>query len=115
MITKPVTVAETILFLRQAADLWSEADHDAFITFIALNPEDGEVIPETGGVRKLRWRRQGVGKRGGVRVIYYYHDPEMPLYLLMIYAKAQQGELSPDEKRRIVELGKSLKAAHGRR
>ena len=83
--------------------------------FIAANPEEGDVIPETGGIRKVRWRRQGSGKRGGVRVIYFYHDAEMPLYLLMIYAKARQEDLSPDEKKRVRELVAAIKQAWRRR
>ena len=106
---KAVTVAETPLFIRQAADIWDEAERDAFIYFIALNPEAGDVIPETGGVRKIRWGRGGTGKRGGARVIYYYHDAERPLYLLMAYAKARQEDLTPEEKRTVRQLAALLK------
>lgn len=66
---RPVTVAETLPFLRQAASLWDEEERSAFVDFIAANPEAGDVIPDTGGIRKLRWSRPGTGKRGGVRVI----------------------------------------------
>lgn len=79
--------------------------------FIAANPEEGDVIPETGGIRKVRWRRQGSGKRGGVRVIYFYHDRGKPLYLLMVYAKARQEDLSPDEKKRVRALVAAIKLA----
>jgi hypothetical protein len=54
-------------------------------------PSVGDLIPETGGVRKIRWRRAGAGKRGGARVIYFYHDADRPLYLLMVYAKGPTG------------------------
>ena len=64
----PITVAETPLFLRQAASVWDEAEHEAFVTFIASHPTAGDVIPDTGGVRKVRWMRAGGGKRGGARV-----------------------------------------------
>jgi len=112
---KPITVGETLPFLRQAADLWSEEEHDAFVDYIAANPEAGDVIPDTGGVRKVRWSRPGMGKRGGTRVVYFYHDDAMPLYLLLIYAKAQQEDLSPDQKKRVRALVTSLKQAHRRR
>jgi hypothetical protein len=69
-----ITVAETPLFSRQALDVWSDAEREAFIDFIARNPEEGDLIPETGGVRKIRWARPGSGKRGGARVIYFYHS-----------------------------------------
>jgi hypothetical protein len=82
--------------------------------FIARNPEAGDLIPGSGGVRKVRWGRRGSGKRGGVRIIYFYHDPGMPLYLLMIYTKAQRDDLSPDARRTVQSLMARLKAGHGR-
>src|ERR1017187_1011834 len=96
MMTRLITVAETLPFLRQAASLWGEAEHDAFVNYIAANPEAGDVIPDSGGIRKVRWSRPGTGKRGGVRVIYFYHDSTMPLYLLLIYAKAQRENRSEE-------------------
>ncbi len=83
-----MTVAETKAFHRQAADIWPDADREAFIDYIASNPDGGDIIPNTGGLRKIRWGRQGTGKEGGVRVIYFYHDDTIPLFLLLIYAKA---------------------------
>jgi len=114
MSSRPITVAETPLFARQAEEVWSEDERDQFVNFIARNPELGDVIPDTGGVRKIRWARAGSGKRGGVRVIYYYHDRARPLYLLMVYAKAQREDLSPDEKRAVRKLAAVLKGP-GRR
>jgi hypothetical protein len=54
-----ITVAETPLFSRQAREVWDDAELEAFIDFIARNPEEGDLIPETGGVRKIRWTRPG--------------------------------------------------------
>jgi hypothetical protein len=105
----PITVAETQLFLRQAADIWDEAEHDAFVTYIASHPEAGDVIPDTGGVRKVRWTRAGSGKRGGTRVIYFYHAASRPLYLLMVYAKARREDMTTDEKRAVRTLAAILK------
>jgi len=104
-----ITVAETALFIRQAEELWGDEERETFVAFIARNPEAGAVIPETGGVRKVRWKRAGTGKRGGTRVIYFYHDTMRPLYLLMVYAKAQQEDLSPDEKREVRRIAAILK------
>jgi hypothetical protein len=86
MRARPLAVAETDLFVRQAERVWNDEERLSFIDYIARNPEAGDVIPETGGVRKIRWGRQGSGKRGGVRVIYFFHYVDVPLYLLMIYA-----------------------------
>lgn len=105
----PITVAETPLFLRQVAAIWDDAEHDAFVTYIASHPDAGDLIAETGGVRKLRWTRAGSGKRGGTRVIYFYHDAGRPLYLLMIYAKAQREDMTADEKRAVRSLAAVLK------
>jgi RelE toxin of RelE / RelB toxin-antitoxin system len=115
MTTRLITVAETLPFLRQAASLWGEEDRNTFVDFIAANPEAGDVIPDTGGIRKVRWSRPGTGKRGGVRVIYFYHDGTMPLYLLLIYAKAQRENWTQDEKRRAVALTSGIKQAYRRR
>lgn len=104
-----ITVAETPLFVRQAEKVWSEDERVDFVTFIAANPEAGDVIPDTGGVRKVRWTRAGSGKRGGTRVIYFYYDAGRPLYLLLVYAKAHQGNLSPDEKREVRKFAAILK------
>jgi hypothetical protein len=112
--TRPVTVAETAVFVRQAETLWTDDERLEFVDFIARNPEIGDLVPGSGGVRKVRWSRRGSGKRGGVRIIYFYHDPAMPLYLLMIYAKAQRDDLSLDARRTVQGLVARLKAAYGR-
>jgi hypothetical protein len=109
MAGKFVTVAETPLFVRQAAAVWDEEDREAFVSFIARTAEIGVVIPDTGGVRKVRWARPGSGKRGGARVIYFYRDTHTPLYLLMVYAKSRQADLTPREKRTVRELVQRLK------
>jgi hypothetical protein len=114
MRTRPVTVAETAVFMRQAGALWTDDERLEFIDFIARNPEAGDLIPASGGIRKVRWGRRGSGNRGGVRIIYFYHDPAMPLYLLMIYAKARRDGLSPDARRTVQGLVARLKETYGR-
>lgn len=101
---RPITVAETHLFGRQADKIWSEDELAGLVDYLALNPEAGKVIPGTGGVRKLRWGRTGSGKRGGARAIYYYFLDDHPLYLLFAYAKAQAEDMSADEKKRVAIL-----------
>lgn len=109
MSAKLITIAETPLFVRQAQKVWTEAEREEFVNYIAGDPEAGDVIPETGGVRKIRWSMEGAGKRGGARVIYFYHDAGRPLYLLMVYAKARKEDLSSDEKRTVRSLAAVLK------
>ena len=109
--TRPITVAETHGFERAASRIWSEAELIALVDHLALNPEDGDIIPGTGGVRKLRWGKAGVGKRGGARVIYFYYHVDCPLYLLLAYAKAQASDLTPDEKKAVAAFAAVIKAA----
>ncbi len=109
-----ITVAETQVFLRQAKDVWVDEEHDEFVLFIAQNPKAGDVIPDTGGVRKVRWKRTGTGKRGGVRVIYFYHNEDLPLYLLLVYPKGSQDDLEPEEKKAVRDLTASIKGKSGK-
>lgn len=104
------TVAETPIFSRQADKLFSEAEKRELIDYLAENPEAGEEIPGTGGVRKVRVALEGRGKRGGARVIYYYLDEAMPLYALLVYAKNAQADMTPDERRAVAGLAAGLKA-----
>lgn len=82
------TVVETPMFSKLAADYWSEDERGEFAAWIAANPEVGDVVPGSGGVRKVRWSRQGSGKRGGVRVIYFNRLTRDEIWLLLIYAKS---------------------------
>jgi len=66
-----MTVVETPSFLRDASTVLTELERSELVSYLGANPDTGEIMPETGGARKLRWRAQGHGKRGGARVIYY--------------------------------------------
>jgi len=89
------TVAETAIFERYAAEIWSDAERSAFVNWIAINHDAGDVIPGSGGCRKVRWGRSGTGKRGGVRVIYF-NDEVGRIWLLIAYEKAKFDNLSTD-------------------
>jgi len=82
------TVAETPIFIRYASEIWSDAERQEFITFIAANPEAGAVIRGSGGCRKVRWSRSGIGKRGGARIVYFVAVDEV-VWLLIVYTKAK--------------------------
>jgi len=69
----------------------------------------------TGGVRKLRWAIEGKGKRGGARVIYYFHNESKPILLLTVFAKNVKDNLAPGERKQIKKLVSSLVAGYGRR
>jgi hypothetical protein len=106
-----ITVIETESFVKQAEALWSEAELDDLKDFVARTPLAGDEIPGTGGLRKLRWTRAGMGKRGGARVIYYYFNESAPLYLLMAYAKAAQENPSPAALEKLSKLAETVKAS----
>ena len=105
------TVAETPTFSRQASKLFTADEKQELIDFLAANPLAGDIIPGTGGVRKLRFRAGGSGKRGGSRVIYYHLDEDSPLYALLAYAKSARTDLTPEERRTVATLASSIKAA----
>lgn len=97
------TVIETPTFVRLASDYWNDEDRSSFITFIAGQPEAGDVVPGSGGVRKVRWRGAGRGKRGGVRVIYFNRLANGEIWLLLIYGKSVHENIPAHVLRQIKE------------
>ncbi len=87
------TVVETPIFSADAKTLLTEDERGELCTWIANGPLVGDVVPGTGGCRKLRWQLQGRGKRGGARVIYYNQLNNGTIWLLVIYAKAVRGNI----------------------
>jgi mRNA-degrading endonuclease RelE of RelBE toxin-antitoxin system len=73
-----IAVVETEEFLADVKGVLSEDERDDLISYLALHPEAGDLIPGTGGLRKVRWTSKGKGRRGGSRVIYYFHNIEVP-------------------------------------
>jgi len=84
------TVVESRNFSQIWPAYWTEDELGEFTEFIANNPDAGEVVPRSGGVRKIRWSAGRTGKRGGVRVIYCNRLPSGKIWLLTMYAKAKQ-------------------------
>jgi hypothetical protein len=101
--------------LRDAAGRLTEEERDELVTFLAANPEAGDIMPETGGARKLRWRVAGRGKRGGARVIYYYHNASIPLFLLSVFAKNEKANLTTAERNEMKKLLPRLVAGYRKR
>jgi len=98
-----LTVAETEIFTKQEPRYWSHDEHSAFVSFIASNPEAGEVVPQSGDVRKVRWSIRGQGKRGGVRVIYFNMLENAKVWLLLIYGKNVKENIPAHVLRRVKE------------
>jgi mRNA-degrading endonuclease RelE of RelBE toxin-antitoxin system len=87
------TVIETPVFSRLWTDYWDEDERGEFVAWLVENAELGDVIRGSGGCRKVRWKRPGRGKRGGVRVIYYNRIADEVIYLLLIYAKGVRDDI----------------------
>ena len=103
-----ITVVETRPFQRRVTQLLSEAERAELIFYLSAHPNAGIVIRGTGGLRKLRWARGGRGKSGGVRVIYYFHNQEIPLYLLTLFGKNEKTNVSKEEKIILSRMVKDL-------
>ncbi len=97
----PVEFIEAPFFTQILAAYLGADDYRELQLHLARDPEAGDVIPGTGGLRKLRWpdRRRGKGKRGGLRVIYYYLVSETQIWLMTVYDKDEAADLSPVERR----------------
>jgi hypothetical protein len=100
-----LTVVESALFARLWPDYWSPEEYGDFIVHLALNPEAGVVIPGSGGCRKIRWSRPGMGKRGGVRVVYAWMPLPGTVLLMTIYSKSARDILPAEVLRRLLEAG----------
>ena len=108
-----VTVVETPEFLAATRKLMDEEERSLLVDYLAKNPTEGDLIPGAGGVRKLRWGLEGRGKRGGARVIYFYHSPNLPLFALTAYAKNQRDDLTQDHRDGFRQLAKSIAETYG--
>ncbi len=104
--TLAITILEMPAFSVDADALLSPKELDGLRIQLAFFPKSGDIIPGTGGIRKLRIgvEKKNKGKRGGARVIYYYHDENIALALLAIYAKGEKIDLTPHEKKELKKL-----------
>jgi len=95
--SRGVTFTETPVFTRQIVGLLTDDEYRGLQQALILNPGAGDVIRNSGGLRKVRWRSGSKGKRGGIRVIYYWSVREHDIYMLLAYGKNQKDDLSPRE------------------
>ena len=93
----------------------TEDELDGFKHYIASNPKAGALIQGTGGVRKVRWAVGGKGKSGGARVIYYYHNDKIPLFLLTVYVKSRKETVTAQEKSKLRELARAIVETYRRK
>lgn len=109
-----ITIVELQPYKESQKKLLSELENERLINFLAGFPLSGTVLQNTGGLRKIRWGFKKQGKRSGVRIIYYYHNETMPLFLLFMYAKNQKESLSAKEAVKLKVLVNRLKNIYGK-
>ncbi len=103
-----MTMWESKTFIRQSEELMSAQERSALKFYLGLQPEAGDLIPDTGGARKLRWAVGSGGKRGGVRVVYYFGSEDEPLVLFSVYKKGRMDDLTQKEKAQLKAVIKSI-------
>lgn len=108
MAKRPVSVIEFAGYRRRASELLTAGQRDAVIDLVAYQPTCGDVIPGSGGLRKVRIGRDGIGKRGGTRVVYYFYNEDFPILLLALYAKNEKSDLTTAEKREFAAAMKEI-------
>jgi mRNA-degrading endonuclease RelE of RelBE toxin-antitoxin system len=99
---------ETPIFTKLVTDLISDDEYRKLQLALVLRPEAGKIIPGSGGLRKIRWKSGGSGKRGGLRVIYFWDVPEDTIYMLLIYKKSKQEDLTPNQLKTLRNLVKEF-------
>jgi hypothetical protein len=104
------TVIETNGFLRDAKDAgMAEDERDAAIDLVSANPEGGDVLQGTGGVRKARLAGRGKGKSGGYRIVWYFGGGDIPVFLLNVFGKGEKANLSQGERNALRSLTATLR------
>ena len=108
-----VTVVETKAFTGRAKGRMSAAEVDRAIEVIARDPLCGDLIQGAGGIRKIRFAIKGKGKSGGVRIVYYYYNESMPVFLLTVFAKNEKADLARAERNALGKVARALRESYG--
>lgn len=87
----------------------ADDEYGALQWFLALQPTVGDIISKTGGARKARWSSSGQGKRGGLRVIYFYHKRERQIWMLTIYSKSRKKDLTSNDTKLLKSIVQEIK------
>ena len=114
-IMKMHTVVETPSYLKAAEKLFSAEEREAIVAMVSDDPECGAIIQGTGGFRKVRFRREGMGKRGGSRIVYILHNEEFPIFLVAAYAKNEKANLTKAERNELAKLAGAIITKYGRK
>jgi len=107
------TIVELPEFQRRANAILTEAEKQGIISYLAAHPKSGAIMQGTGGIRKFRWASGNKGKSGGVRVIYYFQNKSIPLFLLSVFGKSEKANLSKAERNELTKLMSLLAKNYG--
>jgi hypothetical protein len=113
MVALPITVVEAQAFISASKGCLTEEERLEAITMIANNPGCGDLIPGGGGIRKVRFAIGGRGKRGGARIVYYFHNERVPIFMLTVFAKTERIDLSRAELNVLADAAKRLAKTYG--
>ena len=113
MNSKMITVVETVSFVANAKCCMSDDERIEAINMLAANPECGDIVPGGGGIRKVRFAIGSKGKSSGVRIIYYFHNERVPVFLLAVFAKNDQANLTKAETNMLGNAAKMLARKYG--
>ena len=92
-----MVIKETPVFTKIIQEVLPDDEYSAFQNRLIGDPECGDVIRGSGGLRKIRWKIPGKGKRGGLRIIYYYLSKALQIYMLFAYKKNEQSDLTSEQ------------------
>ena len=98
------TVVELPEFIKKSDKVFSDEERNNLIYFLSLHPKSGVILKGTGGIRKLRWASKGKGKSGSLRVIYYYYNADIPLFMLTLFSKGEKANLNKSERNELSKL-----------
>jgi mRNA-degrading endonuclease RelE of RelBE toxin-antitoxin system len=104
-----MVIIETSVFTKRVIDVLSDDEYKKLQSFVSANPDSGDIIPGSNGLRKLRWSFKGKGKRGGTRFIYYWFKPKDVVLMLFLFKKNEQSDITKEQLKKLrIYISKEL-------
>lgn len=110
-----ITIVELPEFIKKSGKLLSDGERSKLVYYLSLQPKSGIILEGTRGIRKLRWALKGKGKSGGLRIIYFYYNDEIPLFLLTLFAKGEKANANKAERNELGKLANILISKYKRK